>query len=131
MFTGLMGFLDGMPPDYALLQLFAGMFTSTEPINFVPGFFEGDIPEKYHYAVDKARLETVLPAIHGLIQSGCGQGLFKIEELDISYAIVSMGFNSYLNSYYHLFAEKSHHEKFLKAAAYVLNSTLNPTRIIV
>ncbi|MBN2878754.1 MAG: TetR/AcrR family transcriptional regulator [Clostridia bacterium] len=129
MFTQLMSFIEGMPPDYALLQLFYAMFTATEPVNFVPGFFEGDIPEKYHYAVDKARLKTVFPVIHELIKTGCQNGLFKIEELDISYAIVSMGFNSYLNNYYHLFADRSHHERFLKAAAYVLNSTLNPTRI--
>jgi len=128
MFSGFMEFIKNMPPDYALLQMFQGMFTSTQPLLICQGFFEGDIPEKYHYSVDKAREETVFPIIHKLIKQGCEQKFFHLEEVEVSYEIISRGFNSYLNTNFHLFEDKIYHERFLNSAAYILNSTLNPTR---
>lgn len=128
MFSGFMEFIKNMPPDYALFQMFQGMFASTQPLSICQGFFEGDIPEKYHYAVDRAREETVFPVIHNLIKQGFEQNLFHLEEVDISYDIISRGFNSFLNTHFHLFEDILYHERFLKSAAYILNSTLNPAR---
>lgn len=128
MFIGLSDFVKNIPPDYALLQLFQGMFTTKESMVLVEGFFEGELPEKYHYAVDKARIETVFPIIKGLILGGCEQGYFSMDEPQISYQIVSMGFNSYMTTYFHLIDDIEYHKRFLTSAAYVLNSTLNPTR---
>ncbi|MEX1378002.1 MAG: TetR/AcrR family transcriptional regulator [Eubacteriales bacterium] len=129
MFTGFMEFAKSMPPDVALLQLFQGMFASTQPMNIADGFFDGELPEKYHYAVDNARLETVIPVLYSLISDGCEQGLLKVDEVEISYKIISMGFNSFLNNYFQLFEDREYHKRFLKSAAYILNTTLNPTRI--
>jgi|GEM_PF-1350286 len=129
MFQNFTAFVNNLPPDIALLQLFQGMFATTKPINIAEGFFEGSLPEKYHYAVDNARLETLFPIIYDLIKRGYDEGLFVLEEVEISYAIISMGFNSYLNTHFHMFADVEYHKRFLKSAAYVLNSTLNPTRI--
>lgn len=128
MFIGLSDFVKNIPPDYALFQLFNGMFTTRESVVLADGFFEGELPEKYHYAVDKARLETVFPIIRGLILRGYEQGYFKMEEPEISYEIVSMGFNSFMTTRYHLFEDIEYHKRFLTSAAYVLNSTLNPIR---
>ena len=129
MFTGYMEFAKTIPPDIALLQLFQGMFASKEPLNIADGFFDGELPEKYHYAVDSARIETVLPVLYNLISAGCEQGLLVVEEVEISYKIISMGFNSFLNAHFQLFEDIEYHKRFLKSAAYILNTTLNPTRI--
>ncbi len=128
MFLRFMEFIKDMPPDYALYQLFQGMFTSTHSIGICKGFFEGDIPEKYHYAIDKAREDTVFPVIHGLIKQGYDENFFQIEELDISYDIISRGFSSFLNTHFDLFKDKMYHERFLESAAYILNATLAPSR---
>jgi len=128
MFVNFTTFIKDLPPDTALLQLFQGMFATTKPLNIAEGFFEGSLPQKYHYAVDNARLETIFPIIYDLIKRGSDEGLFFIEEVEISYAIISMGFNSYLNTHFHMFADVGYHKSFLKSAAYILNSTLNPTK---
>ena len=129
MFKGFTDFIKDIPPDIALLQLFQGMFTTAEPLDIAEGFFDGPLPKRYHYAVDKARQEVIFPIIHDLIKRGCDEGLFQMNEIDISFEVISMGFQSYLDSHFDMFADSEYHKKFLKGAAYILNTTLHPTRI--
>ena len=118
-----------LPADFAVMYLLKILFTKRNSFDVQSIIDNPELFDKCHKAMDQVRREMFMPVFYDLIIQATKEGLFEINDLEISFIILKYGFEGFIHNNYKKFTDQKYRDRFIAVAEEICNNTLKPVRI--
>lgn len=115
-----------LPVDYGVMYLLKILFTKRNSFDVQSIIDNFELFDRCHKAMDQVRREMFMPVFYDLIIQAKKEGLFEIDDLEISFIILKYGFEGFIHNNYKKLKDKKYRDRFMKVAEEICNNTLKP-----